>query len=211
MKDPCRPLCIGNRFPALLPSPNARLEAPHPDCILALPGPGDIVGSLHAHERVHLDAKSSFQTERHIPGQVGLAIEQAGQSGPGNLKDPSRRRHRQTSRLDNLRPNEIPRMGRVQHTTISWGGPPGPQPTPWSACSAVFWGRRFRLPTGFLPVSDGRAPVSACAHVAAFPSRARQQAFFALCPHPLNGNPQDSRRTSRSGRRRYGMSTAGYV
>jgi hypothetical protein len=44
-----------------------------------------------------------------------------------------------------------------QLTTIWWGGPPGPRPTPWSALSgastpafgcgyAAWWGRRFRLP-----------------------------------------------------------------
>jgi hypothetical protein len=63
-----------------------------------------------------LDAEGFFDTQRHIPGEAGLAVEQAGEGGPGNLKDPSRGRHGQTSRLDNLRPNEIPWMGRVQHT-----------------------------------------------------------------------------------------------
>jgi hypothetical protein len=72
--------------------------------MLALPGPGDTV-------RIHLDAKGFFDTERHIPGQVGLAVEQPGQGGPGNLKDPSSGRHRQTSRLDNLCGNGIPGWG----------------------------------------------------------------------------------------------------
>jgi hypothetical protein len=105
-----------NRFAVLLPLRDGGFERPDPDCTLALPGPCDIVRSLHAHEGIHPDAEGLFDTQRHIPGQVGLAVEQAGQGRPGNLEHPSRGRHGQISWFDNLGPNEIPRMGRVQHT-----------------------------------------------------------------------------------------------
>jgi hypothetical protein len=45
---------------------------------------GDVVGSLHPHERVHLHTKGFLNAERHIAGKVSLPVEQAGQSGLGN-------------------------------------------------------------------------------------------------------------------------------
>ena len=38
---------------------------------------GDIVRTLHPHERVHLHAKGFFDAERHISRKVGFAVEQA--------------------------------------------------------------------------------------------------------------------------------------
>ena len=38
---------------------------------------GDIVRSLHPHERVHLHAKGFFDAERHISRKIGFAVEQA--------------------------------------------------------------------------------------------------------------------------------------
>jgi hypothetical protein len=45
------------------------VKAPDADCSFALPGMGDVVGRLHPHERVHLDAESLFNAQRHIAGQ----------------------------------------------------------------------------------------------------------------------------------------------
>jgi hypothetical protein len=62
-----------------------------------------------------LNSKGFLNVERHIPGKVSLAVKQAGQRGPGNLKRGRRRRYRQARGLDNLLPNEISGMGRVLH------------------------------------------------------------------------------------------------
>ena len=42
----------------------------------------DVVGGLHPHQRIHLDPKCLFNTERHVARQVGLTVEQAGERGP---------------------------------------------------------------------------------------------------------------------------------
>jgi hypothetical protein len=108
---------------------------------------GDVVGGLHPHERVHLHSKRFLNAERHIPGKVSLAVKQAGQRGPGDLKRGRRRRYRQARRLDNLRPNEI----------SGWGGffmgmefysvcPSGSLPN---------LGRRFRAPRCRYGTSNG--------------------------------------------------------
>jgi len=85
------------------------------DLLLTLTGLGDVVGGLHPHERVHLHSKGFLNAERHVPGKVRLAVKQAGQRGPGNLKRGSSSRYREPCRLDNFSPNEISGMGRVLH------------------------------------------------------------------------------------------------
>ena len=80
------------------------------DLLLAFAGLSNVVGGLHSHERVHLHSKGFLDAERHVPGKVSLAVEQAGQRGPGNMKRGRRRRYREACRLDNLRPNEISGM-----------------------------------------------------------------------------------------------------
>src|ERR1700674_2263693 len=85
------------------------------DLLLAFAGSSDVVGGLHSHERVHLHSEGFLDAERHVPGKISLAVEQAGQRGPGNTKRGRRRRYREARRLDNLRPNEISGMGRVLH------------------------------------------------------------------------------------------------
>lgn len=52
---------------------------PSVDFLLALARLGDIVRRLHPHERVHLYTECFFDAERHVPGKVCLAIEQAGE------------------------------------------------------------------------------------------------------------------------------------
>ena len=53
-------------------------NAPNMDFVLALAGPGDVVGGLHTHERVHLHPKGFLNAERHVPGEVSLAVKEAG-------------------------------------------------------------------------------------------------------------------------------------
>lgn len=86
------------------------VNPPYMDLVFTLAGLGDVVGGLHPHERVHLHSKGFLNAECPIPGKVNLAVKQAGQRGPGNLKR-GRRRYRQARGLDNLRPNEISGMG----------------------------------------------------------------------------------------------------
>ena len=63
------------------------------DLFLPLSGLRDIIGSLHPQGRIHLHSKGFFDAERHIPGKLGLAVDQAGERGPGNPKCRYRRRH----------------------------------------------------------------------------------------------------------------------
>ena len=70
------------------------MNAPDVDLLLTLAGLGDVVRGLHPHERVHLHSKGFLNAERHIPGEVSLAVKEAGQRGPGNLKRGRRRRYR---------------------------------------------------------------------------------------------------------------------
>ena len=51
------------------------VDSPNADLVLALAGLRDVVGSLHAHERVHLYAEGLFETQGHIAGQIGFAVE----------------------------------------------------------------------------------------------------------------------------------------
>jgi hypothetical protein len=50
---------------------------------------------LHPHERVHLHSKGLLDAQGHIPRKVSLAVKQAGQRRPRNLKRYSRRRYRE--------------------------------------------------------------------------------------------------------------------
>jgi hypothetical protein len=52
-------------------------NAPNMDLFFALAGLGDVVGSLHPHERVHSYAEGFFDAERHVSGEVGPAVQQA--------------------------------------------------------------------------------------------------------------------------------------
>src|SRR5271165_183941 len=90
-------------------------NAANPDLALAKPGASDVVGRLHSHERVHLDSKRFFDAERHVAGEIGLAVQKAGQSWTGYSQRRRGGSHRQSRRLDNFRPDEISGMRRVLH------------------------------------------------------------------------------------------------
>ena len=90
-----------------------QMNAPDVDLVLALACLGDVVGGLDSQECVHLHSKGFLNTQGHVSGKAGLAVEQARQGGPGNLERRCCRCYGQARRLDNLRPNEISRMGRV--------------------------------------------------------------------------------------------------
>ena len=53
------------------------LHSPDLNPLLTLPGLGYVVGSLHPHEGVHLYSEGFFHAKRHVPGQIGFAVEEA--------------------------------------------------------------------------------------------------------------------------------------
>ena len=65
---------------------SAGMKAAYADFLFAASGPGNIESRLHPHERVHLHAESLLDAQRHIPGQIGLAVQQAGQGRARHLK-----------------------------------------------------------------------------------------------------------------------------
>ena len=62
------------------------VNPPHMDLLFTLAGLGDVVGSLHPHERVHLHSEGFLNAQRHVPGEVGLAVKQAGERGTRNVQ-----------------------------------------------------------------------------------------------------------------------------
>ena len=52
-------------------------KASNADLLFAFAGLRDVIGGLHAHQRIHLYAKGFFDAEGHVPGEVGLGVEQA--------------------------------------------------------------------------------------------------------------------------------------
>ncbi len=58
----------------------------HMNLLLALAGLGDVVRRLHPHQRVHLHAEGFLDAQRHVPREVGLAVEQAGQGRARNAQ-----------------------------------------------------------------------------------------------------------------------------
>ena len=72
-------------------------NAVHMDFLLAFAGLGNAIGRLHPHQRVHLRLEGFFDAERHIPGEVGLAVEQAGQRRLGNAQRCGGRRDGQSA------------------------------------------------------------------------------------------------------------------
>jgi hypothetical protein len=88
------------------------MESPHTNLFLALACFCDVVGGLHAHESVHSYAKGLFDAERHVAGKVGLAIEQAGERGPGHSEDRCGGGHGKAGWFKDFRPNKITGTGR---------------------------------------------------------------------------------------------------
>ena len=89
------------------------VDAAHANLLLPLANLHNVVRDLHPHKRVHFYSEGFFNAERHVPGKVCLAVEQAGECGPGDVKRRRSRRHREARRRDNLRANEISGVGRV--------------------------------------------------------------------------------------------------
>ncbi len=83
---------------------------------LALTSAGDVVRGLHPHERVHLDGERLLDAQGHVAGEVRLAVQQGGQRGPGNTEHFRGGRDGKPQRCDDLGPDKIAWMRRVQHT-----------------------------------------------------------------------------------------------
>ena len=85
--------------------------APNLDGASALPGASDVIGRLHPHERVHLDAEGLFDAQGHVAGKVGVAVEQVRQGRPGDAKNLGGRFYRKTFRGNDLRSDKSPGCG----------------------------------------------------------------------------------------------------
>lgn len=51
----------------------------------------DIVGHLHPHKRIHLDAERLLDAQRHLARQISLAIQETGQGSDETRPAPSPR------------------------------------------------------------------------------------------------------------------------
>jgi hypothetical protein len=51
------------------------MEAADVDVLFAFAGLGDVVGGLHAHEGVHLDAEGFFDAQGHVAREIGFAVQ----------------------------------------------------------------------------------------------------------------------------------------
>jgi hypothetical protein len=54
------------------------VNPPYMNLLFALASLSDVIGSLHTHERVHSHAEGFLNTKGHIPGEVRVAVKQAG-------------------------------------------------------------------------------------------------------------------------------------
>lgn len=81
--------------------------------LFPLPRSSDVVRSLHSHERVHLHSKGFLNTKRHVSGEVGLAVQEAGKRRPRNPKCKRRRGYGKASGLNDFGSDEITGMARA--------------------------------------------------------------------------------------------------
>lgn len=89
------------------------LKAPDVDFRVPLPRLGNVIGRLHPHQCVHLDAESLFDAQRHFAGQGRLEVEQARESWAGYPERGGGSRHREASRLNDFRPDKITGVGWI--------------------------------------------------------------------------------------------------
>jgi hypothetical protein len=95
----------GSDFHSLLKGLDANL-------LLPLASLRDVVGRLHTHKRIHLDAESFFDPERHIAGKIRFAVERLESAG------------RETRRTVAAAVTESPAGSMISVRTKSpgWGG-----------------------------------------------------------------------------------------
>src|ERR1700733_12676652 len=91
------------------------METAYTDSVFAFARLGNGVGSLHSHERVHLDAEGLFEAEGHIAGEIGAGVQQTRQSRTRYLESRGGGGDRKAGGLNNLGPDEITGMRRVLH------------------------------------------------------------------------------------------------
>jgi hypothetical protein len=56
---------------------NGLVNSPHADLLLPLASLGNVVRTLHPHERVHLHSESLLDAQRHISGETRVAVQKA--------------------------------------------------------------------------------------------------------------------------------------
>jgi hypothetical protein len=79
------PELLVDEIRVLRPRLGGRMKAGNVDVTLTLPCLCDVVGRLHAHERVHFHAERLLEAQSHNAGEVSVAVEQAGQGRTRNL------------------------------------------------------------------------------------------------------------------------------
>jgi len=80
-----------------------------------LPGPGHVIGELHAQKVVHLRAECFFDAQSHVGRQCGVAVEKIGERGAAHLQNLRGLGHAEAERFDDLGLNQAAWMGRVLH------------------------------------------------------------------------------------------------
>src|ERR1035441_3387624 len=74
-----------------------------------------VVGELHPQQVIHVRTKGLFDAECHFWRQSGLAAEKVGEGCAPHFQNLRRLRDAEPERFNNLRPDEVARMGRVLH------------------------------------------------------------------------------------------------
>src|SRR3989338_6174465 len=78
-------------------------------------GLGGIVTGLHFQEQIHTDAEGLFQAQGHLSGNRRLAVGYIGQRCAANAENFGRAGYSQTESLNDLFPDNFPRMGWILH------------------------------------------------------------------------------------------------
>ena len=93
-----------------------RLIASNADLAGILARLRDIVGSLHAHQRVHVHTERLLDAQSHLTGQVGIPVQEIRQSRSRHAEHLGRGRDREPVSLDDLGLDEVAGVNRVVHS-----------------------------------------------------------------------------------------------
>ena len=74
-----------------------------------------VVGELHSEEVIHVRAEGLFDTQGHFRRQRSLTVQKVGERGATHLQNLRRLRHAETEGFNDLRSNQVARMGRFLH------------------------------------------------------------------------------------------------
>lgn len=103
------PACCAN--PRGLYAHRYPLEPRHLNFPLAFARLGNVVAILHPHERIHRDAESLFEPQRHFRRKRRALVDQGAEGGAGYVEDAGGARYRQPERVNNFALHGAARMG----------------------------------------------------------------------------------------------------